>query len=103
MGYNQINIANDHNQDHIMRERINHIATVEDLSPEEELLLHHHEEEATSMEMNPGALPRPGRVPEQELLVPRGLLAMVVEIVIASGKRVTTKKCQGDVCHQIAR
>ena len=70
MGDNWINIANDHNQDHIMGERINHIATGRNLSPEEELLPHHHHEEATSMEVNPGALPSPGRVPEQEILVP---------------------------------
>ena len=60
---------------------------MEDLSPEEELLSRHHGEEATSMEKNLGALPRPGRVPEQELLVPRSLLAMAEEIGIASGKR----------------
>ena len=70
-----------------MGERINHIATGRNLSPKEELLPHHHEEEATSMEVNPGALPRPGRVPEQELLVPRSLLAMVAEIGIAFEKR----------------
>ena len=69
-----------------MGERINHIATVEDLIPEEELLPHHHGEEATSMEMDPGVTPRPGRVPEQELLVPRSLLAMAAEIGNASGK-----------------
>ena len=69
-----------------MGERDNHITTVEDLSPEEELLPHHHGEEATSMEMDPGALPRPDRVPEQELLVPQSLLAMAAEIGIASGK-----------------
>ena len=54
MGDNYINIANDHNQDHIMGERYNHIATVEDLIPEEELLPHHHGKEATSMEIDPG-------------------------------------------------
>ena len=69
-----------------MGERDNHIATVEDLSPEEELLPHHGGEEATSMEMDPGVTPRPGRVPKQELPVPRSLLAMAVEIGIASGK-----------------
>ena len=47
-----------------MGERINHTATVEDLSPEEELLPHRHGEEATSMEMDPGVTPRPDRVPE---------------------------------------
>ena len=41
------------------------------------------------MEMNPGALPRPSRVSEQELLVPRSLLAMAAEIGIASGKGVS--------------
>src|ERR1043165_6426435 len=66
MGSPYINIAYDHNQDHIMGERENHIATGRNLSPEEELLPHHHEEEATSMEVNSGALPRPGRVPPQE-------------------------------------
>ena len=69
-----------------MGERINHIATIQDLSPEEELLPHHGGEEATSMEMDPGVTPRPGRVPEQELLVPRSLLEMAAEIGIASGK-----------------
>ena len=44
-------------------------------------------EEATSMEMNPGALPHPSRVSKQEILVPRSLLAMAAEIGIASGKR----------------
>ena len=72
-----------------MGERDNHIATVEDLSPEEELVPHNHGEEATSMEMNPGTLHHPGRVPEQEFLVPRSLLAMVAEIRIASGKGVS--------------
>ena len=59
---------------------------VEDPGPEKELLPHHHGEEATSMEMDPGALPRPDRVPEQELLVPRSLLAMAAQIINASGK-----------------
>ena len=54
-----------------MGERDNHIANVEDLSPEEELLPHHHGEEAMSMEINLGALPRPGRVPEQEFSSPK--------------------------------
>ena len=67
-----------------MGERINQIATVEDLSPEEELLLHHHEEEATSMEMNPGAL----QGADTGILVPRSLLAIAVEIGIASGEKV---------------
>ena len=71
-----------------MGERINHIATVEDLSPKEELLPHHHGEEATSMEMDPRALPHPSRVPEQELLVPQSLLEMVTEIGNPSGKSV---------------
>ena len=39
------------------------------------------------MEVNPGALPRPSRVPKQEILVPQSLLAMVAEIGIAFGKR----------------
>ena len=63
-----------------MGERINHIDTIEDLSPEEELLPHHHEEEATLMVMNLGALPHPGKVSEQEILVPRILLEMAVAI-----------------------
>ena len=71
-----------------MGERINHIATVKDLSSEEELLPHHHGEEATSMEMDPGVTPRPARVPEQELLVPRSLLAMAAEIGNPSGKSI---------------
>ena len=39
------------------------------------------------MEMNPGVLHRPGRVPKQELLVPRSLLEMTAEIGNSSGKR----------------
>ena len=38
------------------------------------------------MEMNPGALPRPGRVPAQDY-VPRNLMAMAAEIEIASGEK----------------
>ena len=38
MGSPYINIAYDHNEDHIMGDRINHIAIVEDLGLEEELL-----------------------------------------------------------------
>src|SRR3954464_13376979 len=38
MGSPKINIAYDHNQDHIMGEREDHIATGRNLSPEEELL-----------------------------------------------------------------
>src|SRR3954462_2566597 len=49
-----------------MGERENHIATGKNLNHEDKLLQHHHEEEAMSMEMNPRALPRPGRVPSQE-------------------------------------
>ena len=71
-----------------MGERDDHIATLEYLSPEEELLPHHHGEEATSMDMDPGALPRPDRVPEQELLVPRSLLEMAEEIGNPSRKSV---------------
>ena len=71
-----------------MGERDNHIATVEDLNPEEEILPHHHGEEATSMEMYPGVTPRPVRVPEQELLVPRSLLEMAAEIDNPFGKSV---------------
>ena len=44
MGDNQINIANDHNQDHIMGERDNHIDQCKSLSPEDELLTHGHGE-----------------------------------------------------------
>ena len=39
------------------------------------------------MEMNPGALPHPGRVPKQEILVPQILLVMAAEIGIASGEK----------------
>ena len=72
-----------------MGERDNHIATVEDLNPEEELLPHHHGKEATSMEMDPRVTLRPGRVPEQELLVPRSFLEMAAEIGNAPGKIVS--------------
>src|SRR3954468_13945960 len=69
--------AHDHNK--IMhRERHEHIATGRALSLEEELLPPHHGNQQRcwrwwwrSMEMAPGALPRPGRVPEQTLSVPR--------------------------------
>ena len=69
--------AHDHNK--IMhRERDEHIATGRALSLEEELLPPHHGNQQRqwrwwwrSMEMAPGALPRPGRVPEQRLSVPR--------------------------------
>ena len=37
MGSSQINIAYDHNQDHIKGEREDHIATGRNLGPEEEL------------------------------------------------------------------
>ena len=60
------------------RERNEHIATSRTLSPEEELLPHHHGNQKQrwrwwwrSMEMAPGALPHPGRVPEYRLSVPR--------------------------------
>src|ERR1041385_448924 len=43
--------------------------------------------EATSMEMNPGALPRPGRVPTQEFCPPQNLFSMAAEIGIASGEK----------------
>ena len=39
------------------------------------------------MEMNPGALPRPGRVPAQEFCPPRNLFSMAAEIRIASGEK----------------
>ena len=39
------------------------------------------------MEMNPGAVPRPGRVPAQEFYAPRNLMAMAVEIGNASGEK----------------
>ena len=42
MGYNQINIENDHNKYHIMGERHNHIDQSTSLSPEVELLTHGH-------------------------------------------------------------
>ena len=47
------------------------------------------------MEVNPGALPRPGRVPEQEILVPRSLLAMATEIGIAPAAEQWTKSRNG--------
>src|SRR3954465_3710684 len=57
------------------RERDEHIATGRSLSLEEELLTPHHGNQQRrwrwwwrSMEMAPGAIPRPGRVPEQRLL-----------------------------------
>ena len=60
------------------RERDEHIATGRALSLEEELLPPHHGNQQQrwiwwwrSMEMALRALPRPGRVPEQRLSVPR--------------------------------
>ena len=69
--------AHDHNM--IMhRERDEHIATGRTLSLEEELLPHHHGNQQRrwrwwwrSMEMALGAIPCPGRVPEQRLSVPQ--------------------------------
>ena len=39
------------------------------------------------MEMNPRALPRPGKGADTGILVPRSLLAMAAEIGIASGEK----------------
>src|SRR3954467_9376068 len=68
--------AHDHKIMH--RERDEHIATGRALSLEEELLPPHHGNQQRrwrwwwrSMEMAPGALPRPGRVPEQRLSIHR--------------------------------
>ena len=42
--FNNDNIAHDHNQDHIMRERDNHIATSMSPQPHGGLLMHNHGE-----------------------------------------------------------
>ena len=54
-----------------------------------ELLTNHHGvevEAAWSMEMAPGVNPRPGRVPEQELLTPELGFWMAAELGSFSGK-----------------
>ena len=66
--FNYNNIAHDHNKDHIMGERDNHIATSTSPQPRGETTPASSWEAATSMKMTPGALPHPGRVPEQILL-----------------------------------
>ena len=43
-------------------------------------------EAAVLMEMAPTADPRPGRVPEQDLLNPQNLSAMAAELCIVFGK-----------------
>ena len=62
--FNSNNIAHDHNQDHIMGERDNHIATDTSPQPRGGTTPASSWEAATSMKMAPGALPCPGRVPE---------------------------------------
>ena len=56
MGSPQINIANDHNKDHIMGERDNHIDQGTSLSPEDELLTHRYGEKVRVVdgEVRPG-------------------------------------------------
>src|SRR4051812_30833509 len=72
--------AHDHNMI-THREIDEHIATGRALILEEELLPPHHGNQQRrwrwwwrSMEMDPGAIPRPGRVPEQRLLSPESPL-----------------------------
>ena len=83
---NNINIAHDHNQDHIIRERINDIATVEDLGPEEELLPLHDGGSNIDGDESGGTSPsRQGA--GAGILVPRSLMEMAAEIGIASGEK----------------
>ena len=54
-----------------------------------ELLTNHHGvevEAAWSMEMAPGVNPRPGRVPEQELLTPETWFLVAAELRNSSGE-----------------
>ena len=70
-----------------MGERINHIATGRRPQPRGGTTPASWREEATSMEMNPGALRHPNRVPKQEILALGSLLAMAADIGIASGEK----------------
>ena len=69
-----------------MGERDNHIAIGRRPQPRGGTTPASWREEATLMEIDPGALSRPGRVREQELLIPQSLLEMVAEIENSSGK-----------------
>ena len=86
--FNNDNIAHDHNQDHIMRERErdNHIATSTSPQPRGGTTPASSWEAATLMKMTPGALPHPGRVPEQRLLSPKLGFWIVAELGCVSGK-----------------
>ena len=84
--FNYNKIAHDHNKDHIMRERDNHIATSTSPQPRGGTTPASSWEAATSMKMAPGALPRPGRVPEQKLLSPELGFWMAAELGRVFGK-----------------
>ena len=62
--FNYNNITHDHNQDHIMGERDNHIATSMSPQPHEGTAPTLSWKAATSMKIAPEALPCPGRVLE---------------------------------------
>src|SRR3954469_15621581 len=86
MGSPYINIAYDHNQDHIMGEGEDHIATIEDLSPEEELLPFMEEGSNVDGDESGGTSPsRQGA--GTGILSPRNLFSMAAEIGIASGEK----------------
>ena len=84
--FNNDNIGHDHNQDHIMRERDNHIATSTSPQPRGGTTPASSCEAATSMKMAPGALLHLGRVPEQRLLSPELGFWMAAELGCVSGK-----------------
>jgi hypothetical protein len=69
-----------------MGERDNHIATDTSPQPRGGTTPASSWEAATSMKMAPGALPRPGRVPEQRLLSPELGFWMAAELGRVSGK-----------------
>ena len=69
-GFNYINMAHDHNQDHIMGERDNHIATSTSPQPRGGTTPASSWEAATSMKKAPEPPTPSGRVPKQSLQTP---------------------------------
>ena len=84
--FNYINKAHDHNQDHIMGERDNHIATRTSLSPDEGLLPPHRRKQRCRWSWLPEVDHRLDRVPKQEQSDPRNLSAMAGKLCCVSEK-----------------
>src|ERR1043165_4632647 len=86
MGSPKINISCDHNQDHIMGEREDHIATVEDLSPKGNYSRFMEEGSNGDGDESGGTSPsRQGA--GTGILSPRNLFLMAAEIGIAYGEK----------------